>query len=88
MEKEAVWATLANREPPKINGLVSQLMLRARFNPQRHYEIYFVGGEDGITEQDIRDMFRRDPQGSAELIREKGECFYSNRAEVNRTVIV
>ena len=31
-------------------------------------------------EQDIRDMFRNDPQGSADVIRSRGECFYSNRA--------
>jgi hypothetical protein len=64
------------------------LRLRAQANPQRHYEIYFVGADEGIIEDDIRDMFLASPQTAADTIRERGECFYSNRAESNNTVIV
>ena len=87
--QRVTWEALQGRDSPR-HALANpfHLRLRAQFNPQRHYEIYFVAGSEGITEQDIRDMFVADPQGSADLIRSRGECFYSNRAEVTRTVIV
>jgi hypothetical protein len=55
------------------------LRLRAQHNLDRHYEIYFVDAEEGITEDDIRAMFRASPQTAADSVREKGICFYSNR---------
>jgi hypothetical protein len=87
--QRVVWEKLQGRDSPR-HALANpfHLRLRAQFNPQRHYEIYFISAQEGIDEEEIRSMFRRDPQGSADLIRSKGECFYSNRAEVNRSVIV
>jgi hypothetical protein len=86
--QRVAWETLQGRESPR-HALANpfHLKLRAQFNTQRHYEIYFVSGDDGITEQDIKDMFKRDPQGSADLIRSKGECFYSNRAEKSAVIV-
>jgi hypothetical protein len=63
------------------------LRLRAQFNPQRHYEIYFVTATDGITEADIRDMFEASPQTAADTIRELGTVFYSDRA-IQKAAIV
>jgi len=55
-------------------------MLRARFNSQRHYEIYTFNAVEGIGEQDIRDMFDNNPQMAADTIRRVGHCMYSDRA--------
>lgn len=88
--QRVVWEKLQGRDSPR-HALANpfHMRLRAQLNLDRHYEIYFFNAADGITEHDIRDMFRRDPQGSADLIRAKGECFYSNRRDVNqRSVIV
>ena len=63
------------------------LRLRAQFNPQRHYEIYFVTATDGITEADIRDMFEADPQTAADTIRELGTVFYSDRATQKAAIV-
>ena len=63
------------------------MRLRAQYNPQRHYEIYFVGVDDEIETQDIKEMFEADPQSAADTIRQRGECFYSDRVS-NRAVIV
>lgn len=63
------------------------MRLRAQYNPQRHYEIYFVGVDDEIEEQDITEMFAASPQTAADTIRERGECFYSDRVG-NQAVIV
>jgi hypothetical protein len=81
------WAALKGEEHHGMPNLL-HMRLRAQYNPQRHYEIYFVDAVDGITEDDIRDMFLASPQTAADTIREKGIMFHSDRAEVNRTVIV
>ena len=81
------WAALKGEEYRGMPNLL-HMRLRAQYNSQRHYEIYFVEATDGITEDDIRDMFTASPQTAADTIREKGECFYSDRAEQDRTVIV
>ena len=81
------WAALKGKEYRGMPNLL-HMRLRAQHNSQRHYEIYFIGAGDGITEDDIRDMFLSSPQTAADTIREKGECFYSDRAEVNKAVIV
>ena len=87
-QRVIVEALKGNESPRHAYANPFHLKLRAQFNTQRHYEIYYIGVAEGVTEQDIKDMFRRDPQGSADLIRRRGECFYSNRAQANRTVIV
>lgn len=62
-----------------INRHVNLLMMRARYNSQRHYEIYCIDTTDEITEDYLRDMFKENPQGTVDLIRERGEEIYSNR---------
>jgi hypothetical protein len=63
------------------------LLLRARYNSQRHYEIYSVEATDGITAEDIREMFEADPQSAADTIRRRGHCLHSDRAQKNRVLI-
>ena len=87
-QRVIVEALKGNESPRHAYANPFHLKLRAQFNTQRHYEIYFIDGVEGVTEQDIKDMFRRDPQGSADLIRSKGECFYSNRLDTSKSVIV
>jgi hypothetical protein len=88
-EKEATWATLKDEEPPvKLGRMVNHLMLRARANSQRHYEIYTMNVQEGITDADIRTMFEQDPQGSAELIRDRGNQIYSDRRDATAVKIV
>jgi hypothetical protein len=79
-EKEEVWATLRNEpHPAKLGSTIRHLMLRAQANSQRHYEIYTMSAQEGITDEDIRGMFDTDPQGSADLIRDRGNKIYSDR---------
>jgi hypothetical protein len=80
------WAALKGEEHRGMPNLM-HLRLRAQYNPQRHYEIYFVDATDGITEDDIRDMFMASPQTAADTIREKGVMFHSDRV-VKSPVIV
>ena len=53
--------------------------MRARTNTQRCYEIYAIGVDGSITQDDIAAMFKTDPQYAADLIRERGEKIYSDR---------
>jgi hypothetical protein len=43
---------------------------------------------DGITDEDIRAMFDQDPQGSADLIRDRGNQIYSDRRDTTAIKIV
>ena len=65
----------------------NHLLLRARYNSQRHYEIYSVAATDGITAEDIQDMFEASPQSAADTIRRLGHCMHSDRATKDRVAI-
>jgi len=75
MEKEQVWSLLKNEN------------LRARANSQRHYEIYTVTIDGSITEDDVRDMFKDNPQAMADLIRDRGNKMYSDRLNQKEVLI-
>jgi len=82
IEKQRTWAILQNQDDQKIPAPPNIMMwrLRAQANPQRHYEIYIVSVEDGITVNDICQAFRDNPQGMADTVRRIGHRFYSDRA--------
>lgn len=68
---------------PNLNALI----MRARYNPQRHYEIYTVDVDPSITAEDMIDMFTESPQGMADLIRARGNKLYSDRMDKRQVVI-
>lgn len=86
-EQKQVWNALKGEEPTALPDL-NAMILRARYNSQRHYEIYVVSATSGITESDLRTMFENDPQYAANLIRERGTKLYSDRATKKKEVIV
>ena len=80
--QRVTWEKLQGRETPRhAYANPYHLKLRAQFNSQRHYEIYTFNAVDGISEQDIRDMFENSPQTAADTIRRVGHCLHSDRAE-------
>ena len=82
---DKTFALLKGVEPPALPN-INMWELRARYNPQRNYEIYIITATPGIGEDDIRDMFEADPQGSAETIRRIGEKFLSHRETKERLI--
>lgn len=76
------------REACPLDQMISMMKLRARFNTQRHYEIYAIDCDESISEEDWRDMFEQDPQGTADLVRARGFKLYSDRASSDRVRIV
>lgn len=73
-----------------LDRSLNSLILRAKFNPQRHYEIYAVTVNNDVTKQDLITMFKDTPQEMADLIRSRGQKIYSDRitkSEKNEIVI-
>lgn len=85
--QDKMWSELQDKKPTKTFVNLMHLQLRARYNSQRHYEIYIVNAVEGITAEDIRSMFETDPQSAADLIRERGYKFYSDRLETQKLKI-
>lgn len=83
-ERENIISVLKD-EPIQHTNPIQYMILRARFNPQRHYEIYVF--DSVIDEEDIRSMFESSPQVIVNAIREIGHQLYSDR-ETKRSVIV
>lgn len=82
------WAALQGVPCEKTFPNIMHLMLRARYNSQRHYEIYIFTVEDGITTDDIEQMFEINPQSMADMIRANGHCIHSDRRSTERVKIV
>ena len=80
---------LADKDPMRnpVNTIIQGMLLRARCNTQRHYELYAIEADPGISGQDIESMFRANPQSSADTIRRIGVKLWSDRINTDRIVI-
>ena len=86
-EHNRTWSVLKGKPASTALPNLNHMILRARYNPQRHYEIYQIEATDGITADDIRDMFKSSPQMAADTIRQLGHCYFSDREQEDRVVI-
>ena len=75
------------RERNPLDSIVRAMVLRARYNTQRHYEIYAVDCAEGMDEEFWREQWEECPQATAELIRERGHKIYSDRANTKQIKI-
>jgi hypothetical protein len=80
---------LADEDPVRnpVNTIIQGMLLRARCNTQRHYELYAIEADPGISGRDIESMFRTNPQSSADTIRRIGVKLWSDRINTDRIVI-
>ena len=81
---------LLKEEPTQRNPLdsiVQRLILRARYNTHRHYEIYAVDCAEEMDEEFWREQWLKSPQETAELIRSRGHQLYSDRQQKDRITI-
>ena len=87
-EKQKVISILKEeRTPDQPSGIPLQLMiLRARANSQRVYEIYEFTSTMGYKE--LTKVFNDDPQPVVEWIRENGKKVYSDYVKQERKMIV
>jgi len=70
-----------------LNRAVQGILLRARVNSQRHYEVYTIQTDASVNERDMWELFTSNPQHAAELIRERGNKLYSDRIEQQTQLI-
>jgi hypothetical protein len=87
-EKQKVVAILKEESiPAKPTGIPLQmLILRAKFNSQRSYEIYEFNST--LKYKELTDAFNDNPQPIVEWIRENGKQVYSDYVKQNRKMIV
>lgn len=83
-QRQATFDALMGK-PVAGSDTVSMMTVRARFNPQRHYEIYAFNST--IPESDLVAMFHETPQLIVDWIRENGVKVYSDRANKTKPVI-
>ena len=88
-DKQEMWAALTDGPaPPSLSSTVQAILLRARYNAQRHYEVYTIHVAPEISECDLRQMFEDSPQTAADLIRSRGVKIYSDRIKKEEVKIV
>lgn len=85
--KQLTISILKETEKP-IPPPIDQLMLRARMNVQREYEIYSFNAVDDLTEELIRDIFKENPQFIVNWIRLNGQQIYSDKQKLKHKVII
>jgi hypothetical protein len=87
-EKDSVWKTLKGEscDKRKPNPIPLQMiLLRARTNSHRNYEIYSF--ETSMSMNEVRKEFASDPQPIVNWIRENGNKIYSDYSKSNKQVI-
>ena len=87
-EKQKVVAILKEqRIPDQPRGIPLEMMiLRAKVNSQRSYEIYEFNST--LKYDELKTAFEVDPQPIVEYIRENGKKVYSDYVKQNRKMIV
>lgn len=86
-EKQQLWSMLKDqRVAKKPNPIPLQmLIMRARSNSQRSYEIYSFN--TSMTENEVRKIFADDPQPIVDWIRKNGNKIYSDYTKSDRKLI-
>ena len=79
-EQENVLSIL-KEEKIKYTNPIQYMLLRARVNSHRKYEIYVFDSE--LTTEEIVSLFKTSPQLMADSIRRIGHQMYSDRADEN-----
>jgi len=74
-------------EASKAPFNIGMMMMRARYNSQRAYEIYSFTTTPSITEDDIRNLFEEDPQNIVDSIRKLGNKIYSDYTPSSKKMI-
>ena len=78
IDSEDTFNRLKGSKSNLFGSLVHKLLVRAKANSQRHYEIYYINVDECISEDDVMLMFKDNPQGAANTIRSLGTKIYSD----------
>lgn len=77
-ERESLINTIAGKEltPAPVN--LQAMTMRARFNPQRNYEIWTFCTEESLDEDTLWVYANDNPQALVDMIRNRGKQLYAN----------
>lgn len=87
-EKDNLFAMIKEEEhKPKPKPIpLQQMILRARTNPQRSYEIYEFNSTFNMTE--VKELFKTKPQVVVNWIRENGYKVYSDYSPTQTNQVI
>lgn len=87
-EKEKTWKILKGESVGKRPNPIplQMLIMRARYNSQRSYEIYSF--KTNMSMNEVRKLFADDPQPIVDWIRENGNKIYSDYVKSKSKVIL
>lgn len=77
-ERESFLDTIAGKalKPAPVN--LQAMTMRARFNPQRAYEIWTFNTEESLDELTLWGYADTNPQALVDMIRNRGKQLYAN----------
>lgn len=75
IEKRNMMAALKGERLERPFNL-NHMLMRARINSQRNYEIYTMTVQQGISEEEVIAWFKNDPQEAVDQIRARGREVY------------
>lgn len=84
MERKFLMAALKNEQTGNLNTVLRNMILRARFNPQRFPQIWSF--RSNVGEDDLWHFANEHPQALANLIKEHGEKIFGDAPQ--KSVIV
>jgi hypothetical protein len=65
---------------------LNALLMRARLNSQRNYEMYTMTVEQGITEENVIEWFESNPQYAVDQIRSRGKKLYGSSSNIDPVI--
>lgn len=65
---------------------IGMMIMRARFNTQRSYEIYTFETESDIDYDCVKDMFDNTPQVIVDAVRKNGNKIYSDYSKKEKVI--
>jgi hypothetical protein len=88
LEHQRILNILAGKPASQtVPRIVHFLELRARYNPQRFYEIWAINAVEGITTEDISEMFENCPQTAADTIRGIGTLIFGEKRSKKNAIV-
>ena len=85
VEKRNMIKALKN-EPLERPFNLNALLLRAKFNSHRNYEVYTMTVEQGITEEEVKEWFINNPQEAVNQIRARGRAIYKSASDAEQVI--
>lgn len=79
LHQQDLFDRLSDVRGNRLGQQVFFMIMRARHNEHRQYEIWGITTDSSIDADDMRAMFDDNPQGAADLIRSRGKCIVSHR---------